>query len=88
MNVKTHQFAEYRIWSVFVCGSAYITVISYQTAFQEVLEQVLAFAEEQDAEFPGLMNKSPFFCLKADLIDQGTATHLAENELVNLVIGA
>jgi hypothetical protein len=87
MNIKTTQFADYRVWSTFVCGNAYVTVISFQIPFDEVVDEVVRYVEEQDAAFPGMFTKTPFFCLTSNLIDQPNAMKLIEEELVNLVIG-
>jgi hypothetical protein len=87
MNIKTSQFGDYRVWSTFVCGNAYVTTISFQIPFDEVVDEVLRYVEEQDAAFPGMFGKTPFFCLKSDLIDMPNAMDLIEKELVNIVIG-
>lgn len=77
------QWRDYIIWSTFIVGHQYVTVLANFKCFEEVVETVLNYIEELN-EPNG--RKIPFVLLNAHDISDAHSEQLKELELVTIVM--
>lgn len=73
MNASS--WVDYRIFSTFVVGPEYITVLSYFKTFDDVVEEVISKMQEENKTL------KPFVVLRADSLSTQDADILKEYDI-------
>ena len=75
-----HNWEKYIIYSVFIVGPNYISVVSYYWSFIHVMEQLLSYVEDKG------YSTTPFVLLTESTKTQTDVDFMIQNNLITLVL--